>query len=376
MDAPRALPRLGLLRELTDRHVLQQLVGGDPLTRAEIAARTGISKPTISEAVRRLAAAGLLVESGQQVGKRGPSGLYFRIRAEAAAALAVSVGPDGVRALRYDLTGTTTAEVQRPLEVPTDAGRVGPVLVEAVRAALPAEVHTVRSVTLSVAGPVDQDSGRLVALPDSPFLLGELRAVELLADLLPVRARVDNDVNWAALAEHHEGGAQDLSEFFYAYLGPGIGGASVSRGAVRHGSSGLAGELAHVRTAGPGGRSLRLVECLAAEGLLLPGSPAVDVPRVAALLAGRTPGDRRVRDRLVRAVAGALASVAALLDPRAVVLAGPWGTAADFAERVGTELAELAPVPTPVRAAALGVEASLAGARIMAVQALHDELLG
>ena len=376
MDAPRALPRLGLLRELTDRHVLQQLLGGTPLTRAEIAARTGISKPTISEAVRRLAAAGLLVESGQQVGKRGPSGLYFRIRAEAAAALAVSVGPDGVRALRYDLTGTTTAQVQRPLEVPTDAGRVGPVLVEAVRAALPAEAHTVRSVTLSVAGPVDQDSGRLVALPDSPFLLGELRPVELLADLLPVRARVDNDVNWAALAEHHEGGAQDLSEFFYAYLGPGIGGASVSRGTVRHGSSGLAGELAHVRTAGPGGRSLRLVECLAAEGLLLPGSPAVDVARVAALLAGRTPGDRRLRDRLVRAVAGALASVAALLDPRAVVLAGPWGTAADFAERVATELAELAPVPTPVRAAALGVEASLAGARIMAVQALHDELLG
>ena len=375
MDGEQQLPRLGLLRELTDRHVLQQLLGGAALTRAEIAARTGISKPTISEAVRRLAAAGLLVESGQQTGKRGPSGTYYRVRAGAAAALAVSVGPEGVRAVRYDLTGSTTADVRRAVQVPTDAARVGPVLVQTVRAAVPEVAGTLRSVTLSVAGPVDQLSGRLVALPDSPFLLGELRPLELLADVLPVRAQVDNDVNWAALAEHHEGGGQDLTEFFYAYLGPGIGGASVSRGVVQHGSTGLAGELAHVRTAGPGGRSLRLVECLAAEGLLQPGSPAVDVPRVTALLGGGTAAARRTRDLLVRAVAGALASVAALLDPHAVVLAGPWGMAADFAERVRDELGELSPVPTDLRRAAMGEEASLAGARTMALRTLHQQLL-
>ena len=51
-------PTAEMLRRLTDRRVFEQLLDADSLTRAEIAARTGISKPTISESVRRLTDAG------------------------------------------------------------------------------------------------------------------------------------------------------------------------------------------------------------------------------------------------------------------------------------------------------------------------------
>ncbi len=373
-DDERQLPRLGLLRELTDQHVLEQLLDGSALTRAEIAGRTGISKPTISESVRRLEGAGLLTPSGQQSGRRGPNGTYFRVRPDAGAALAVSVGPEGVVVERFDVTGRRVARVEDTVEVPTDAGRVGPVLVRAVRAALPEASVPVRSVVVSVAGPVDQASGRLVALPDSPFLLGELRPRELLAPLLPVVPAVDNDVNWAALAEHHEGGARNLDEFFYAYLGPGVGGASFTRGAVRHGAGGLAGELAHVITTGPDGRALRLVACLDAWGLLAPGSPAVDVARVRTVLEGATGADRKLRSALVAAVAGALASVTALLNPRAVVVGGTWGQVEGFVESVTVELRATAAVPTAVRGATLGPTGPLVGARIAAVRTLQGSL--
>ena len=72
-------PTAELLRRLTDRRVFEQLLDADSLTRAEIAARTGISKPTISESVRRLTDAGLVVESGRQVGGRGRAGTYCRL---------------------------------------------------------------------------------------------------------------------------------------------------------------------------------------------------------------------------------------------------------------------------------------------------------
>ena len=55
-----AKPSLELLRSLTDEHVLRALIQERRLTRAEIAARTGISKPTVSESVKRLTQAGLL----------------------------------------------------------------------------------------------------------------------------------------------------------------------------------------------------------------------------------------------------------------------------------------------------------------------------
>ena len=50
-----AKPSLDLLRSLTDEHVLRAFLAHGRLTRTEIAGLTGISKPTISESVRRLA---------------------------------------------------------------------------------------------------------------------------------------------------------------------------------------------------------------------------------------------------------------------------------------------------------------------------------
>jgi DNA-binding MarR family transcriptional regulator len=52
--ATAAKPSLDLLRELSDEHVLRALIARDRMTRAELAAYTGISKPTVGESVRRL----------------------------------------------------------------------------------------------------------------------------------------------------------------------------------------------------------------------------------------------------------------------------------------------------------------------------------
>ena len=54
---------------------------------------------------------------------------------------------------------------------------------------------------VSAADPVDRATGRLVHLPDAPFLLGELDPPAVLAELVDGPVIVDNDVNWAARAE-------------------------------------------------------------------------------------------------------------------------------------------------------------------------------
>ena len=43
---------------------------------------------------------------------------------------------------------------------------------------------------------------------------------------------IDNDVNWAALAERVQGNATDLDDFVLCYLGEGVGGAVVIDGSV------------------------------------------------------------------------------------------------------------------------------------------------
>jgi len=63
---------------------------------------------------------------------------------------------------------------------------------------------TMTAIRLTViigADPVDRATGRLVHLPDTPFLVGDLDAKAVLAELVKGPVLVDNDVNWAALAE-------------------------------------------------------------------------------------------------------------------------------------------------------------------------------
>src|SRR5215212_6889809 len=91
-----AKPSLDLLRSLTDEHVLRAFMTEGRLTRAELATRTGISKPTVSESVRRLAAAGLLQDTGERTSGRGRIGSYYALAGDVGCALVVSAAPEGI----------------------------------------------------------------------------------------------------------------------------------------------------------------------------------------------------------------------------------------------------------------------------------------
>jgi predicted NBD/HSP70 family sugar kinase len=374
-DVP--LASLDLLRQITDRHVIDQLLTVPTMTRAEIAARTGISKPTISESVRRLEDAGVLAEAGQQIsGRRGRSGVYYTLRDDLGVALAVSAGPDGLIAETLDVRGALLDRHECATPSPVTAAQLDPLLLDLVRDAVDGAPAVVRASALSVAGPVDRDTGRLVHLPNSPFLVDELDPRRLLGPLLGADLLIDNDVNWAALAEFHEGVASALDDFCYLYLGRGLGGAVVRNGQPVRGRSGLAGEPAHMITYGPGGSAMRLIECFGVLELLQAGSAAIDTSKVARVLEGGAASARRTRDAIVDAVAGVIGSMVALLNPAGVVVGGPWSGCADFADRLRARVAEVAVVPTQILLAGLGIAAPLAGARLAAARAAQDSLLG
>ena len=76
----RSLPRQELLREMTDRAVLDEVLRRGRVTRAEVARDTGITKPTISASIRRMEAAGLLLATGRRTGHRGRVATYYELQ--------------------------------------------------------------------------------------------------------------------------------------------------------------------------------------------------------------------------------------------------------------------------------------------------------
>src|SRR3712207_605649 len=126
-----AKPSLDLLRSLTDEHVLRALMDVTRLTRAEIAASTGISKPTVGESVRRLTEAGLLRDTGERTTGRGRIGSYYALVDDLGAALVASIAPDGIVVEAVDVRGHVIARVVEPVGRPAQPELVSRALADA-----------------------------------------------------------------------------------------------------------------------------------------------------------------------------------------------------------------------------------------------------
>ncbi|NUR25117.1 MAG: MarR family transcriptional regulator, partial [Catenulispora sp.] len=79
------------LREMNIRTVWSVIEGGHPISRAEVARLTGISKPTVSVLLEELLAIGLVTESPDTARDPSHGAVFFGPK------------PDGVHALALDL---------------------------------------------------------------------------------------------------------------------------------------------------------------------------------------------------------------------------------------------------------------------------------
>lgn len=359
-EESRALSQ-SVLRAATDRELLDQVIGRKQATRAELAAATGISKPTVSESVRRLVDAGLVVATGlAETGRRGRVATYYRLGPNAGWTLAVMLDQSGVRARATDLAGATLAETEQPPGAAGDTKSLTDALRTCVDYCL-ANVHNglLRAAAISVANPVHPDTHEVTALPDSPFPEGLINPRTALSGVISAPILVDNDVNLAALAEHRSGAAARAGSFGYVYIGAGLGlGLYIGDQLIR-GARGLAGEIGYL----PGPASRTLAAELAAQGFGRSDAPSNDVTALLRML----DAGRKVRV-LSQAIARAIASVSAVVDPELVLLGGPIGTHPALLEPVRDALAEIAPAPVPVIHGALGELAPLHGAVHAAVE--------
>src|SRR3954449_8123542 len=107
-DTRQATPPL--LRRLNERTVLEAIRANAPISRAEISRRAGISKPTVSIALRELLEPGLVREAAASSGN-GPryGATFFEPVAEAALTLALDLGARFLRGAICALAGDVRA---------------------------------------------------------------------------------------------------------------------------------------------------------------------------------------------------------------------------------------------------------------------------
>lgn len=376
--------------------VLRHLRNRGPMSRAQVAAATGLTKATVSSLVNELINCGLVAEPGVRArGEFGRPGSVLAVNATGCAGLGLEVNVDYLAVCVIDLTGQTRfhrVDVVDNRAAPEKAlGRLAHMAQTALDAAS-AQGLLVRGMGVALPGVVDVDRGMLLHAPNLGWR--DLPVRQLLGaqvNLQPERVDVENEANLAALAELWFGRGAEWGDYLHVSGEIGVGAGIVSGGRVVRGSHGFAGEAGHISIdrngpACPCGARGCLERYCGQEAILraagLDPTPATSTGQpdgsiadlLTALDAGRARPLRAVH-RAGEALGRGLAGAVNLLDVDTVVLGGiysslaPW-LAEPFTDSLHRNTMTTRWAPTRVEVSELGADAAVRGAAELTIHRL------
>lgn len=367
------------------RHVLDAPA---PVSRADIAQATGLTRATVSALVDRLLAAGLVVEMAPVAAQRaGRPAVPLAPARGTVAALGMEVNVDYLGVRGVDLAGRVVSERvelgdfrgSQPARV---LDRLAD-LADSVLALLSADGVALVGTALALPGLVDRVTGPLRLAPNLGWrdvdVVGLLSAHPVLAGLPP---RLANEAKLAARAEAQVRRHRGPTSFLYVSGEVGVGMAIVLDGEIYPGRHGWSGEIGHTAlgTAGEPGTGGTLETYAGQDAILERAGLARQTP-LAELVARADAGDVAVRDALVvagRALGTALANVVNVVDVDHVVLGGTYAALAEqLRPHVAAQLEERvisAPWSTvEIETASAGQYPAMTGGALAVLRAYVDE---
>jgi N-acetylglucosamine repressor len=234
-----------LIRALNRSSVLYSIMRFGPISRTEVAERTGLSAATITGITAELIDADIIFEkeAGDSSGGRRP--------------ILLSINPQGGYVVGLKLTETNITAALLDLEANLIDTLVCGFKNHTVSDAINSLEASVRDllqsnalqegqllgVGVGLAGIVDAEQG---VLQHSPiFGWHDFNLKEALEDRLEVPVYIDNDVNTLTLTEKWFGAGKGVDHFLTVTIGRGVGLGIVIDGQLYHGAHGGAGEFGH-----------------------------------------------------------------------------------------------------------------------------------
>ncbi len=363
-----------MLRSLNERTVLETIRSAAPISRAEISRRVGISKPTVSLALRSLLEAKLVreVDGDDHRGRYGAT--MFEAVPEARLVLGLDMGARFLRGAICDLHGDIRArqDVETAgadaVELLDAASELRQQLIDASELS----ADSIDGAVIGVPGVVDQVGGVTRLAANIPGLEG-LDIGHELETRLGVGVSVQNDINLAAVGERWRGVGRGVENFAFVSVGTGLGAGLVIGGELVAGHHGAAGEidfaLGEDEHNDPSAAALSAFAArVAAAAAARPGvatllEPPYAVPAIFGAARAGDPLAEEVVTEAARRIAVQVTPISAVLDVELIVLGGGIGANGDLLlAPIRASLVQRLPFPPKVEVSMLGDAAVLTGA--------------
>lgn len=349
-----------------------------PISRVDVARRTGLAPATVNRWVARMLSTGLVRDVGADLGTGGRPSTLLELDERHGITLAVDVADRHIDIARLDLNGQAVTSERIETHGPPGEARLSEVVDRIATAA--AGDPPALALGVSVPGPVDRD-GRVIFAPALQW--HDVPLGRLLAEATGLTVVVENDANLIALAEYSRGPWDDVQSLVTIAVFDGIGMGIVEGGRVWRGATGAAGQVGRMLFTpdslgstfeGFGDLELHLgrvgIAARAARRGLVDSADPRNADRFLALADDGAPAAVELLDELMDEFAFALVNVCALLEPDVVALSGlfdHWGdlVVPHLAERMTGQVVTM---PRLARSS-IGDSAALTGAGIQAFEA-------
>lgn len=328
------LPRgnRNLMRGINRAILLNAIKINGPISRADLAHRTGLSPATVTAITGNLIEEGLVFEkeTGDSSGGRRP--ILLALNPHGGFVIGLKLMEDHAVGALTDLNasvlnkstiafpdGTLENVINSLVKLVNDLIRQGDI-----------KRKQLLGVGVGLAGVVDSTSGMLRQSPFFGWKNTPLR--DLLQDRLHVPVHIDNDVNTLTLGEKWLGAGLPEDNFVVVTVGRGIGMGMIINGQIVRGISGGAGEFGHVVVDPNGplcdcGKHGCLESFLSDRALLVTAREQVsaDVRDIDDLVKRASDGNQAALNMLASAgilLGQEVANLVNILDPKLIIFSG------------------------------------------------------
>lgn len=236
-----------------NRSVLLRLIRSEPgLSRAQLALKSGLTKSTVSTAVRELLDEGWLTEDSISAASgQGRPSTPLQINAQARGLVGVEVAVDCLRVASVSLLGEVVWSREEPLKSPKPKAVCAQVatLVAKAQVELALRGFLLSGVGVGLPGAFEEASGVLRFAPNLGWrnlVIAPLMAQAFVDAGLPdVPVHIQNEADAAALSEYEFAHKENSDALIFVTCDVGVGAGIVLDDRLYTGSQGLAGEIGH-----------------------------------------------------------------------------------------------------------------------------------
>jgi len=234
-----------LIKRINTAIVLECILRGAPLSRAQISEQSGLNKATVSSLVQDLIDGSLVRETGigQSSGGRKPVMLEFV--ADCGFAIGVDLGVNYIRGALTDLRGNIVAERTSSLTDAEPGATIGKLsdFIAAFVSEAPSSPYGIVGIGVGVPGIVDEN-GSILFAPNLKWR--DVPLQRILSERFGLPVLIDNEANAGALGEQKYGAGRNVNNLVYVSVNIGIGTGLILHKTLYKGTSGFSGEMGHL----------------------------------------------------------------------------------------------------------------------------------